>query len=299
MILATGTVALDTIRTPFKTVERVLGGSASYFSLAARFFSPVSIVGAVGGDFPQHYWELLERSGVKLQGVQRHQNEKTFFFDSSFSYDMYTRTANITELNIYEKFDPQIPEEMKNSEFVYLGTAPPAKQLKVLKEFSHPKFSMMDTIELYIEKDKAALEKTISEVDGIVLNDIEARMLCKTPNIIKAAKHLEKLGPKLVVIKKGEHGSILFYKDVIFPLAAFPLETAIDPTGAGDSFSGGFMGHIARKGKLSLKTLKEATAYGNIMGAFVIEDFSVQKLISLTPEQIESRMKEYRKLMRF
>ncbi|MFH1750994.1 MAG: PfkB family carbohydrate kinase, partial [Candidatus Micrarchaeota archaeon] len=227
MILATGTVALDTTRTPFKTVERVLGGSASYFSLAARFFSQVAIVGAVGHDFPHNYWELLEKAGINLAGVQKHPLQKSFFFDSTFSFDMYTRTANVTELNVYENFEPNIPDDLKSSEYVYLGTSPPEKQLKVLKEFSNPEFSMLDTIEYYIQHSKAALEKTISEVDGIVLNDIEARMLCNTPNIIKAAKHLSDLGPKVVIIKKGEHGSILFYKDVIFPLAAFPLESSI------------------------------------------------------------------------
>ncbi|MEK6954622.1 MAG: PfkB family carbohydrate kinase [Candidatus Micrarchaeota archaeon] len=299
MILATGTVALDTTRTPFKTAQRVLGGSASYFSLAARFFSPVAIVGAVGHDFPPAYWDLLEKAGVNLQGLQKHPAQKTFFFDSTFSFDMYTRTANATELNVYENFEPKIPDDLKSSEYVYLGTSPPEKQLKVLREFSNPKFSVLDTIEFYIQNSKAALEKTISEVDGIVLNDIEARMLCNTPNIIKAAKHLSNLGPKVVIIKKGEHGSILFYKDVIFPLAAFPLESSIDPTGAGDSFSGGFMGHIARKGKLTLKTLKEAVAYGNLMGSFAIEDFSVDRLVSLTLDEIEKRMKEYRKLTRF
>ncbi|MFH0971106.1 MAG: PfkB family carbohydrate kinase [Candidatus Micrarchaeota archaeon] len=299
MLLATGTIALDTTRTPFKTVERVLGGSVSYFSLAARHFSPVAIIAAVGRDFPEEYYELLKNSGVNLQGVQKHPDKKTFFFDSTFSFDMYSRTANATELNVYEHFEPVVPEESKSAEFVYLGTIPPETQLKVLKELPSPKFTMMDTIEYYIQHEKAALEKTISHVDGLVLNDIEARMLCNTPNLFKAAKLLHEMGPKVVIIKKGEHGSILFYKHHIFPIAAFPMETAIDPTGAGDSFAGGFMGHLARKGKLTLKTLKEAIAYGNLMGSFCIEDFSVNKLVSITPDDIENRMKEYRKLTRF
>jgi sugar/nucleoside kinase (ribokinase family) len=299
MILATGTIALDTTRTPFKTVERVLGGSVSYFSLSARFFSPVSVVAAVGHDFPPHYFDLLKNSGVNLEGVQKHQDQKTFFFDSTFSFDMYSRTANATELNVYENFEPHLPQSQKNSEYIYLGTLPPEKQLKLLKEFSNPKFTMMDTIEFYIQNSKDALLKTISEIDCLVVNDIEARMLCNTPNLIKAGRHLQKMGPETVIVKKGEHGSILFHTDVIFPLPAFPLENSIDPTGAGDSFSGGFMGHIAKKGKLTLKTLKEAMAYGNLMGAFCVEDYSVNKLVSITAEDIEHRMKEYRKLTRF
>jgi cytidine kinase len=299
MILATGTIALDTTRTPFKTQERVLGGSVSYFSLAARHFAPVSVVAAIGNDFPEKYYELLSNSGVNLEGVQKHSDKKTFFFDSTFSFDMYSRTANATELNVYEHFEPKIPEKAKSSEFVYLGTIPPETQLRVLKEFSNTKFTMMDTIEYYIQHSKAALEKTIAEVDGIVLNDIEARMLCNTPNLFKAAKILHEMGPKVVIIKKGEHGSILFYKHHIFPIAAYPMEISVDPTGAGDSFAGGFMGHLARSGKLTLKTLKQAMAYGNLMGSFCIEDFSVNKLVSITPSDIEQRMKEYRKLMRF
>ncbi|MFH1257363.1 MAG: PfkB family carbohydrate kinase [Candidatus Micrarchaeota archaeon] len=299
MILATGTIALDTTRTPFKTVERVLGGSVSYFSLAARHFSPVSVVSAVGSDFPHHYWELLEKSGVNLSGVQKSDKYKTFFFDSTFDYDMYARKTNAMDIDIFDNFIPVVPEEAKTAEFVYLGTLHPDKQLSVLKSFSSPKFTMMDTIEYYIQNMKHQLEKTMAEVDCVVLNDIEARMLCNTPNLIKAARQILKMGPSVVIIKKGEHGSILFYKDAVFPIAAYPLEVTVDPTGAGDSFSGGFLGHLARKGKITLKTLKEAMAYGNLMGSFCIEDFSVNRLVSLTPEEIEKRMKEYRKITRF
>jgi len=299
MILATGTIALDTTRTPFKTVERVLGGSVSYFSLAARHFSPVSVVSAVGTDFPNHYWELLEKSGVNLEGVQKSEKYKTFFFDSTFDFDMYARKMNAMDIEIFDNFIPQVPENSKSAEFIYLGTLLPEKQLKVLKETTKPKFVMMDTIEYYIQHMKPELEKTIAHVDCLVLNDIEARMLCNTPNLFKAAKMLHGMGPKVVIIKKGEHGSILFYKHHIFPIAAYPLEISVDPTGAGDSFSGGFMGHLARKGKITLKTLKQAMAYGNLMGSFCIEDFSVNKLVSITPVDIENRMKDYRKLMRF
>ncbi len=299
MILATGTVALDTTRTPFKTVERVLGGSASFFSLSARFFSEVSIVAAVGNDFPASYWQSLENSGVNLLGLQKIKDEKTFFFDSTFSFDMYSRIANKTELNVVETFTPHIPDSLKQSEYIYLGTLTPEKQLAVLREFSNPKFTMMDTIEFYIQHSKSALEKTISHVNGIVLNDIEARMLCNTPNLMKAAKALGKMGPEVVIIKKGEHGSILFYKDAVFPIPAYPLENVIDPTGAGDSFSGGFLGHIASKGKLSLENLKTAMAYGNLMGSFCVEDFSVSRLLSLKEQEIEKRMEKYRELTRF
>ncbi len=299
MILATGTIALDTTRTPFKTAERVLGGSVSYFSLAARHFSSVSVISAVGKNFPPHYWDLLEKSGINLAGVQKSEKHNTFFFDSTFDYDMYARKVNEMDIDIFDHFEPQVPEGSKSAEYAYLGTLHPDKQLSILKSVSNPKFTMMDTIEYYIQHMKPSLEKTMSEVDCVVLNDIEARMLCNTPNLMKAAKEITKKGPSVVIIKKGEHGSILFYKDAIFPIAAFPLEIAIDPTGAGDSFSGGFLGHIARKGKITLKTLKEAMAYGNLLGSFCIEDFSVNRLVAITPDDIEKRMKEYRKLMRF
>ncbi|MBU1197189.1 sugar kinase [Candidatus Micrarchaeota archaeon] len=292
VILGTGSIALDTTRTPFKTMKRVLGGAATYFSLSASHFCPVALIGVVGKDFPQAHWKLLESRHIDLQGVQRVKG-KTMFFDSEFSYDYYARKTHATELNVYAHFDPVVPDSLRKTPFLYLGTLEPAKQLKML-ENCRPRFALMDTIEFYIETQKPALRKVMAKVDGMVLNDIEARMLCKSPNLFECASTIQEWGPELVVIKKGENGSILFYKDFVFPLPAFPLSSVVDPTGAGDSFGGGFFGHLARSNKVEEKTLKEALAYGTIMGSFCVQDFSVNGLVSIASEDVEARFNHYR-----
>ncbi len=294
-ILCAGSIALDTTRTPFKTAERVLGGAGTYFSVSASHFASVSLLGIVGSDFPSAHWKLLQERGIDLEGVQR-SSGKTMFFDSEFSYDFYARKVHATELNVYEHFAPSVPPSLQKTGYLYLGTLEPSKQLHIL-ESCQPRFVLMDTIELYIQKHKKELEKVVSKVDGIVLNDIEARMLCKKPSLFQCARHIQALGAELVVIKKGEHGSILFFEDFVFPLPAFPLETVVDPTGAGDAFAGGFFGHLARSKNMGEKTLKQALAYGNVMGAFCIEDFSVGKLVSLSPEDIQSRFERYQKIL--
>jgi sugar/nucleoside kinase (ribokinase family) len=297
-ILCTGSVALDTTTTPFKRVERVLGGSASYFALAASFFHPTAVVSAVGGDFPQKYWDLLAERGIDLSCVQRKKDEKTMFFDSSFGYDLHGRKANKLELNVFEDFVPDISETLAKSEYVYLGTLLPSVQKQLLLETPKKKFAFMDTIEYYIQTDKKGLEQVLSEVDGVVLNDVEARMLCGVPQIIKAGKKLLDYGMKLVIIKKGEHGSMVFSDDgSVLPFPAVPLEEIVDPTGAGDSFAGGFVGHIARcGGKLDERTIKQAVAYANVMGSFAVEKFGVDGL-KRTPAEVEKRFEEYKHMI--
>ncbi len=297
-ILCTGSVALDTTTTPFKRVERVLGGSASYFALASSFFHPTSIVSAVGGDFPQKYWDLLAQRGIDLSCVQRRQGEKTMFFDSSFGYDLHGRKANKLELNVFEDFKPAISESLAAVEYVYLGTLLPSVQMQVLLETPRRKFSFMDTIEYYIQTDKRGLEQVLSEVDGVVLNDVEARMLCGVAQIIKAGKKLLDYGLKIAVIKKGEHGSLVFLSDgTVLPFPAVPLEEVVDPTGAGDSFAGGFVGHVARcGGKLDEQTIKQAIAYANVMGSFAVEKFGVEGL-KLENGDIEKRFQEYKRMV--
>ncbi|MFA6048756.1 MAG: PfkB family carbohydrate kinase [Candidatus Micrarchaeia archaeon] len=291
-------MALDTTTTPFKRVERVLGGSASYFALAASFFHPTAVVSAVGGDFPQKYWDLLAERGIDLSCVQRKKDEKTMFFDSSFGYDLHGRKANKLELNVFEDFVPDISETLAKSEYVYLGTLLPSVQKQLLLETPKKKFAFMDTIEYYIQTDKKGLEQVLSEVDGVVLNDVEARMLCGVPQIIKAGKKLLDYGMKLVIIKKGEHGSMVFSDDgSVLPFPAVPLEEIVDPTGAGDSFAGGFVGHIARcGGKLDERTIKQAVAYANVMGSFAVEKFGVDGL-KRTPAEVEKRFEEYKHMI--
>lgn len=296
MILGVGSIALDTTRTPFATARRVLGGSASYFSYSASFFSDVAVVGAVGGDFPGKCWKMLEERGVNLDGVEKRADEKTFFFDSSYSYDMYTRHANITELNVYERFKPKIPSALRSAEYLYLGTAKPQQQASVLEQ-ARCRFSLLDTIEYYIANERGALMKVLRCVDAVVLNDIEARQLCNTPNIMKAAQTLQDWGVGVVIIKKGENGAVLFKDGTVFPAPAFPLDEVVDPTGAGDSFSGGFLGHLARRRGLSDKTLREAMVYGNVMGSFAVEDFSLNGLARITGADIERRFKQFKEMM--
>ena len=299
-ILCSGSIALDTTRTPFKTVERVLGGAASYFSLSANFFAPVSVCCVVGGDFPGESWALLAGKNIDLSGVQQKIDGKTFFYDSTFSFDLYHRHANKTELNVLGEFEPMVQEKAKKCAFVYLATMPPEKQLSVLKQASGKKLAFMDTIELYIQGSRKALLETMAHVDGIILNDAEARMLADDTNLIRCGKKVQALGPKIVIIKKGEHGSLLFYDGHVVPFPALPLESIIDPTGAGDAFAGGFVGSLAKQGtiKPTLKELKIAMAYANVMGSLAVEDFSVNRLAGTTFEEIEGRFKAYCEMLR-
>ncbi|MFH1200502.1 MAG: PfkB family carbohydrate kinase [Candidatus Micrarchaeota archaeon] len=298
MILAIGSIALDTTRTPFKTVKRTLGGAATFFSLSASHFAEVSVMGAVGADFPPEHIELLKSHGIGVEGIA-HLPGKTMFFDSEFSYDLYARKVHATELNVYLDYEPIVPDGQKSPDYLYLGTLEPEKQLSVLGQCSkRPKFVLMDTIEFYIQAQREKLLATLCKVDAMVLNDIEARMLCNEPNLFACARKIHAWGPKIVVIKKGENGSILFTHDAVLPLPAFPLPSAVDPTGAGDSFAGGFFGHIARcGGRLDEKTLKEAIAYGTVMGAFAIEDFGVNRLVSITKKDIDARYAKYKALL--
>src|SRR3989344_6652729 len=282
-ILCAGSIALDTTRTPFHTAERVLGGSVSYFSLAAGFFAPVSLVSVVGNDFPKEHWDFLAgRKDLDLSGVQRSANEKTFFYDSSFGYDLGARTPNETQLNSLGTFQPAVPKAAADScGFVYLATMPPSKQLSVLKQVKNCRFSAIDTIKFYLDTDRTELLKALAAVDCVILNDDEVRMLTGESNLLKAGPKGWGLGPKVVIIKKGEHGSLLFFGGAAYPFPAFPLEDLKDPTGAGDAFAGGFMGYLAKHGVgrdgLTSAQLRKAIAYGTVMCSFAVEDFSVNR----------------------
>lgn len=297
-ITCSGSIALDTTRTPFKTVENVLGGAASYFSLATSFFAETHICSVVGKDFPEKYWQLLAKR-AKLEGVQR-KGGKTFHYDSTYSFDLYHRHANKTELNVLGEFEPLLPEKAAKSEFIYLATMPPEKQLSVLKQAKNKKLAFMDTIEYYIKNEKEKLLETIAAVDGVVLNDAEARMLAEEANLIKCGKAIQKLGPEIAILKKGEHGSLLFYDGKVVPFPAFPLEIIVDPTGAGDAFAGGFIGSLAKQNAFrpTLAQMKTAMAYANVMGSLAVEDFSVNKLANTTEKEVEKRFREYCELLR-
>jgi len=297
VIVNFGSVALDTTRTPFKTAEDVLGGSGTFFGLAASFFHETGLIGVVGDDFPNEYMQLLE-DRLDLAGLVVEKG-KTFRFDSSFGYDLGTRTTIRTDLNVFGRWEPTVPDEYKDAPYLYLGNIDPEQQLGVLDQMDEPELTVADTIELWINTKKDRLIEVISRVNGVVLNVEEVRQLCQVPNIIKGARTILDWGADFVVVKKGEHGSILFTPETIFPTCGYPLEEIVDPTGAGDAFAGGFMGHLARKGKMTDKAMREAIVYGNVMGSFAVERFSVDRFLELTMEDIEGRYRKYKEMVAF
>jgi len=297
MIVTVGSISLDTTRTPFHTAEEVLGGSGSYFTLASSFFTPTSLIGVIGTDFPPSHMKTLEQR-MDTRGLEVKEG-RTFRFDSSFGYDLGVRTANKTELNVFGDWTPKVPEEYRAADYLYLGNVGPQQQLHVLDQMDGPRLTVADTIEFWIENQRNALAEVISRVDGMLLNDQEVRQLADTTNIIKGARAIMDLGADFVIVKKGEHGAVLLTKHMIFPTCGYPLESIEDPTGAGDAFAGGFMGHIARRGRQDDQTRKEAVIYGNVMGSFVVQKFSVDQLLTLTEAQIEARYRKYKEMVTF
>jgi cytidine kinase len=295
-----GTVALDTTRTPFRTETRILGGAATFASVSSCMFVPTSIVAAVGSDMPSEHIRALSSKGINTKGIIIIQGSKTFHYDSSFDYDLSNRTTNKTELGVIAGFDPIIPEEYIKSDYVYLANNDPKQNIKILRHFQNPRLVVCDTIEFWINGSRDDVVKMIEMTDGVVINDNEARLLCKEANLAKCAKKIMSWGSKFAIIKKGENGAILFTKEgLVFPASAFFLDEIVDPTGAGDSFAGGFLGHIARKGMMDFATMKEAVIYGNVMGSFAVEDFGIKRLLSITKDDVENRYGKYCNLVQF
>ena len=300
MLTVFGTVALDTTRTPFRTETRILGGAATFASVSSSIFVPTSIVAAIGSDMPAEHIRALSSKGIDTKGIVIIEGSKTFHYDSSFDYDLSNRTTNKTELGAIACFDPVIPEEYIKSDYVYLANNDPKQNIKILRHFQKPRLVVCDTIEFWINGSRNDVVKMIEMTDGVVINDNEARLLCKEANLAKCAKKIMSWGSKFAIIKKGENGAILFTKEgLIFPAAAFFLDEIVDPTGAGDSFAGGFLGHIARKGVTDFSTMKEAVIYGNVMGSFAVEDFGIKRLLSITKDDIEDRYEKYCNLVQF
>jgi sugar/nucleoside kinase (ribokinase family) len=295
-----GTVALDTTRTPFRTETRILGGAATFASISSSMFAPTSIVAAIGSDMPAEHIMALSSKGIDTKGIIIIQGSKTFHYDSSFDYDLSNRTTNKTELGVIAGFDPIIPEEYIKSDYVYLANNDPKQNIKILQHFQKPRLVVCDTIEFWINGSRDDVVKMIEMTDGVVINDNEARLLCKEANLAKCAKKIMSWGSKFAIIKKGENGAILFTKEgLVFPAAAFFLDEIVDPTGAGDSFAGGFLGHIAHKGVMDFATMKEAVIYGNVLGSFAVEDFGIKRLLSITKDDVEDRYAKYCHLVQF
>jgi sugar/nucleoside kinase (ribokinase family) len=293
-------MALDTTRTPFRTEERILGGAATFASLAASAFTKTSMVAAIGEDMPGENISALQKKGVDTNGIVTIKGGKCFHYDSSFDYNLSSRTTLKTELNVIANFNPVIPEQYAKSEYVYLANNDPEQNIKILKLFDNPKLVVCDTIEYWIQSAPKKVAEMIARTDGVVINDSEARLFCNEANLARCAKKILAMGPKFTIIKKGEHGAVLFDKEgQVFPAAAFFLDEITDPTGAGDSFAGGFLGHIARKGHSDFRTMKEAVIYGNVMGSFAVEDFGVKRLLALSQGDVEARYEKYRSLVQF
>ena len=297
MLTVFGSTALDTIRTPTKVLKGVLGGAATFAGISASYFIKTGLIAVVGNDFPKKYYNILAKN-LDLRGFKV-DNGKTFHYDGSYDETLSTRTTLKTELNVLGNFKPTVPEEYRKSEYVYLANNDPEQNAKLIKEFDNVKFSMCDTIEFWIAHKKLSVINMIKSVDAVVINDEEAKLLTKEHNLIKCAKKMMNWGAKYVVIKKGEHGSLLFYDDVIFPSVAFSLEDIVDPTGAGDSFAGAMIGYLANKRNTNLSTIKKAVIRGNVLGSFAVEKFGLDGILNLKKSQIEKRVKHYEKMVRF
>lgn len=299
-LLVVGSLGLDTVETPFDKIEDALGGSATYISLAASYFSgPVELVGVVGSDFPNEYIKILNNHNVDVEGLQIVDGGKTFRWAGKYHYDLNVRDTLYTHLNVFEKFDPIIPNSFRKSKYVCLGNIDPILQEKVLDQMEDPQFIVCDTMNYWIERKLNELIKLLPRVNVLIINDSEARLLAHDPNLIRAAKKIRELGPEILIIKKGEHGALLFTEDTIFSAPAYPMETIFDPTGAGDSFAGGFIGYLYKTRDLSSENLKRAVIYGSTMASFCVEKFSTKGLEDLSYLGIQDRYREFMKLSRF
>lgn len=299
-LLVVGSLGLDTVATPFDRVEDALGGSATYISLASSYFSgPVYLVGIVGEDFPRKYINTLEERNIDLEGLQIVPGGKTFRWSGKYHYDLNVRDTLLTELNVFEKFDPVIPDKFRKANFICLGNIDPVLQIKVLDQMENPRFVVCDTMNYWITGKKDELKELLKRVNVLIINDSEARLLAHEPNLIKASKLIREMGPEILIIKKGEHGALLFADDVIFSAPAYPLESIYDPTGAGDSFAGGFIGYLHKTQDLSPENMKCAVIYGSAMASFCVEKFSTKGLEELEYFRVHDRFREFLNLSRF
>lgn len=297
-ILAVGSVALDTVRTPFGKAREALGGSATFFGAAARFFAPVRLVAVVGRDFPERHLQLLRRLGVDTSAVHRAEG-RTFRWKGYYGYDLNNARTLKTELNVFSAFDPQLRESHRDAGTVFLANIDPDLQLKVLRQVRSPRLTACDTMNYWIENKRQSLVRLLSKVDILLCNDGEVRELSGEFNLIRAARWALSKGPKVVVIKKGEHGVACFTRQMLFCVPAFLLEQVFDPTGAGDTFAGGFIGSLARGGRVTSSTLRKAVIYGSVLASYNVESFSLNRVAALKYADIERRFKALRGMTKF
>jgi sugar/nucleoside kinase (ribokinase family) len=300
-LLVVGSVAFDAIETPFGKTDKIIGGAASYISLAASYFTKQSkLVAVVGEDFPNEFIQTLQNKGVDTEGLQIKQGEKSFFWSGKYHTDMNSRDTLVTELNVLGNFDPIIPDSYQDCEFLMLGNLTPAVQQTVMNRLTkRPKLIVMDTMNFWMEIALDDLKKTIAMVDVLTINDEEARQLSGEYSLVKAAAKIQAMGPKYLIIKKGENGALLFHGKEVFFAPALPLEDVFDPTGAGDTFAGGFIGYLAKTNDVSFANMKNAIIYGSAMASFCVEKFGTERIMNLTDEELNNRVSAFSSLVRF
>jgi sugar/nucleoside kinase (ribokinase family) len=299
-LLVVGSIALDTIDTPLGTAENALGGSAVYVAVAGSYLaSPVRIVGVVGGDFPAEAIEFLRGRSIDLEGLEIVREGKTFRWGGKYHRDLNVRDTLYTDLNVFEHFDPKIPPSYRKSDYICLGNIDPVLQQRVLEQVDSPKLVVCDTMNFWIERKYQDLLNTLGLIDVLIVNEDEARGIAREANLIKSARSILNMGPRAVVVKKGEHGAVLVTKMMVFTAPGYPVEEVYDPTGAGDAFAGGFAGYLAKTGDLSDENLKRAVVYGSVLASFCIEKFSVAGLEGLTESKLTARATEFLNLTRF
>lgn len=300
-LVVVGSMAFDAIETPFGKSDRIIGGAATYIAWSAsNFTKPIKQISVVGGDFPKEELRMLEARGVEMEGVEIKENEKSFFWSGKYHLDMNTRDTLDTQLNVLANFNPVVPDSYQDCEFLMLGNLVPAVQSAVIDQMKNkPKLVVLDTMNFWMETAMADLEKVLSKVDVLMVNDSEARQLSAQFSLVKAAKVIMEMGPKYLVIKKGEHGALLFHEDKVFFAPALPLEEVFDPTGAGDTFAGGFIGHIAKTKDISFENMKTAIIVGSAMASFCVEKFGTIRLQEISKEDIAERIQQFVQLVNF
>lgn len=297
-IVVVGTVAFDTVETPFGRGENVLGGSATYFSTSASFFTDVSLVAVVGEDFPEEHVKFLKSRNINTEGLQRIPG-KTFHWTGKYGYDLNEAQTLDTQLNVLMEFNPKLPQSYCNAEYLFLANIDPDLQMQVLEQVQNPKLIACDTMNFWISSKPEALERVLKKVDIVVINEGEARQFTGEANLVKAARKIIALGCKRLVVKRGEYGVLMFTADSVFAAPAYPLEEVFDPTGAGDTFAGGFMGYLANTGDTSEEGIRQAIVFGSVMASFNVEDFSLERMKRLNYEEIEARYKSFKSLTSF
>ncbi len=300
-LLAVGTVAFDDIETPFGHAEMAIGGAATYITLAASFFTEnINLVSVIGDDFPEEELNFMRSRGINTDGLQVKSGEKSFFWAGRYHYDMNERDTLDTQLNVLAEFDPQLPETYRKPQFVMLGNLTPSVQMRVLDQLeARPELIALDTMNFWMDTALDSLKEVIGRIDVLTINDEEARQLTGEYSLVKAARIIHAMGPRYLVVKKGEHGALLFEGDNIFFAPALPLAEVFDPTGAGDTFAGGFMGFLAQTGDTSFENMKRAVIFGSAMASFCVEKFSIERLKELTSEEIVNRIQQFVKLVNF